>query len=134
MYMMHRKQESRLQPKLSIIFKHQVNHIPQTFGAFSDGRGKYCALAALSKCFGYDVEAHKMIKEPIASSADLIPLTVIEQIEGCVTNGRIDEYPHCTCQTKNYYHYSLLSLLIHLNDYHKMTFSEIGNWLENKGL
>ena len=31
------KQESRLQPKLSIIFKQQVNRIPQTFGAFYDG-------------------------------------------------------------------------------------------------
>ncbi len=134
MDMIHQKQKSRLQPKLSIIFKQQVNHIPQTFGAFSDGGGKYCALAALSKYLGYDVEAHKMIKEAISSSADLIPLTVIERIEGCVTNRRIEEYPHCTCKTKNYYHYSLTSLLIHLNDYHQMTFSEIGNWLENKGL
>jgi hypothetical protein len=25
-------------------------------------------------------------------------------------------------------------LLIHLNDYHKMTFTEIGNWLESKGM
>ena len=134
MNIIHQKQESRLQPKLSIIFKQQINHIPQTFGAFSDGGGKYCALAALSKCFGYDVEAHKTIQNTMTSSADLIPLTVLERIEDCVTNRRIEEYPHCNCKTRNFYHYSLISLLIHLNDYHQMTFSEIGNWLENKGL
>ena len=33
------KQESRLQPKLSIIYR-----IPQTIGAFFDGEGKYRAL------------------------------------------------------------------------------------------
>ena len=128
------KQESRLQPKLSIIFKQQVNRIPQTFGAFYDGEGKYCALSAVSKCFGYDVEAHKMINDARASSAELIPLTVIERIEGCLPIRCIEEYPHCNCKTKNYYHYSLISLLIHLNDYHQMTFLEIGNWLESKGL
>jgi hypothetical protein len=81
---LNEKQESRLQPKLSIIFKQQVNRIPQTFGALYDGEGKYCALAAVSKCFGYDVEAHKMINDAIVSSADLIPPTVIERIEGCL--------------------------------------------------
>lgn len=128
------KQESRLQPKLSIIFKQQVNRIPQSFGTFYDGEGKYCALAAVSKYFGYDVKAHKMINDAVASSPDLIPLTVIERIEGCVPIRGIEEYPHCNCKTKNYYHYSLISLLIHLNDYHQMTFLEIGNWLESKGL
>lgn len=88
------------------------------------------ALAAVSKCFGYDVEAHKMMNDAIASSADLIPPTLIERIEGCLPY--ID--PRCSCKTKNYYHYSLISLLIHLNDYHQMTFLEIGNWLESKGL
>jgi hypothetical protein len=128
------KQESRLQPKLSIIFKQQVNRIPQSFGTFYDGEGKYCALAAVSKYFGHDVKAHKMINDAIASSADLIPLTVIDRIEGCVPTRGNEEYPHCNCKTKNYYHYSLISLLIHLNDYHQMTFLEIGNWLESKGL
>jgi hypothetical protein len=75
---LNEKQESRLQPKLSIIFKQQVNRIPQTFGAFYD-----CAVAAVSKCFDYDVEAHKMMNDAIAS-ADLIPPTVIERIEGCL--------------------------------------------------
>ena len=42
------------------------------------------ALAAVSKCFGYDVEAHKMMNDAIASSADLIPPTLIERIEGCL--------------------------------------------------
>jgi hypothetical protein len=75
---LNEKQESRLQPKLSIIFKQQVNRIPQTFGAIYD-----CAVAAVLKCFDYDVEAHKMMNYAIAS-ADLIPPTVIERIEGCL--------------------------------------------------
>jgi hypothetical protein len=91
-------------------------------------------IVLLQQCQVYDVKAHKMINDAIASSADLIPLTVIERIEGCVQIRCIEEYPHCNCKTKNYYHYSLISLLIHLNDYHQMTFLEIGNWLESKGL
>jgi hypothetical protein len=41
----------------------------------------------------------------------------------------------CFCSKPDYYyHYSLISLLIHLNDYHKMTFTQIGNWLESKDM
>jgi hypothetical protein len=39
------------------------------------------ALAGVSKCFGYDVEAHKMMNDAIASSADLIPPTLMERIK-----------------------------------------------------
>lgn len=41
------KQESRLQPKLSIISKQQVNRIPQTFGAFYDGEGPCSSVKVL---------------------------------------------------------------------------------------
>jgi hypothetical protein len=131
--MMLEKQEHRLQPKLSTILKQELSYIPQTYGAFSDGRGKYCALAAVAKYFGYDVESDKR-KNDVLASSDLIPLTIIERIEDCIPYRRIEEYPRCTCKTKNYFHCSLISLLIHLNDYHQMTFQQIGNWLESKGL
>ncbi len=127
------KQEHQLQPKLSTILKQELSYIPQTYGAFSDGRGKYCALAAVAKYFGYDVESDKRKNGALASS-DLIPLTIIERIEDCIPYRRIEEYPRCTCKTRNYFHCSLISSLIHLNDYHQMTFQQIGNWLESKGL
>jgi hypothetical protein len=94
------KQESLLQPKLSIIFKQQVNRIPQTFGAFYDGDGKYCALAAVSKCFGYDVEAHKMINDATASSADSIPMTVIERIEVVFQSNVLKNIPIATAKRR----------------------------------
>ena len=78
--MMLEKQEHQLQPKLSTILKQELSYIPQTYGAFSDGRGKYCALAAVAKYFGYDVESDKRKNGALASS-DLIPLTIIERIE-----------------------------------------------------
>jgi hypothetical protein len=131
--MMLEKQEHRLQPKLSTILKQELIYIPQTYGAFSDGRGKYFALAALAKYFGYDVESDKR-KNDVLASSDLIPLTIIERIEDRIPYRRIEEYPRCTCKTKNYFHCSLISLLIHLNDYHQMTFQQIGNWSESKGL
>src|SRR2546426_515427 len=62
------------------------------------------------------------------------PPTIIERIEAFVPSRRIDEYPHCTCKTKNYFHYSLVSLPIHVNYYHRMTFQEMGSWLESKGI
>jgi hypothetical protein len=133
MHMMIQKKEHQLQPKLSTILKHEISYIPQAFGTFSDGTGKYCALAALAKYFGYDVQTHKAKNDAFASS-DLIPLIIINRIESFVSDRRIEEYPHCTCKTKNYFHYSLISLLIHLNDYHQMTFQEMGNWLESKDM
>jgi hypothetical protein len=131
--MMLQKREHQLQTKLSTILKQELSHIPQTYGSFSDGSGKYCALAAVAKYFGYDIESDKR-KNDILPSSDLIPLTIIDQIEECIPCRRIEEYPRCTCKTTNYFHCSLISLLIHLNDYHQMTFQEMGNWLESKGL
>jgi hypothetical protein len=130
--MMLQKEHHQLQPKLSMILKEELRYIPQTYGALSDGRGKYCALAAVAKYFGYDVESDKRENDALRSS-DLIPLTVFERIEDCVPYRRIEDRPRCTCETKNYFHCSLISLLIHLNDYHQMTFQQIGDWLESKG-
>jgi hypothetical protein len=131
--MMLQKQEHQLQPKLSSILKRELTYIPQTSGVFSDGTGKYCALAAVAKYLGYDIESDKRKKDNLSSS-DLIPLTIIQQIEDYIPHRRIEEYPRCDCRTRNYFHCSVISLLIHLNDYHQMTFQQIGNWLESKGL
>jgi hypothetical protein len=49
--------EHKIQPKLSTILKHELSSIPQTYGAFSDGNGNYCVLAAVAKYFGYDIES-----------------------------------------------------------------------------
>jgi hypothetical protein len=68
------KQESRLQPKLSIVFNQQVNRIPHTFGAFYDGEGPCRSVKVLRLRCGSTQNA-------IASSADLIPPTLIERIE-----------------------------------------------------
>ncbi len=131
---MLQKPEHKLQPKLSTILKQELINVPQTYGAFSDGNGKYCVLAAVAKYFGYDVESDKDKSTVLAPKSSIIPMTIIEQIEDCIPYRRIEEHPHCKCKTKNYFHYSLMSLLIHLNDYHQMTFQQIGDWLEDKGL
>lgn len=124
---------NQLQPKISSVLKRELAYIPQTFGVFSDGTGKYCALAAVAKYFGYDTESD-VRKDDSMSSSDLIPLNIIQQIEDHVPYRQIDEYPRCDCRTRNYFHCSVISLLIHLNDYHRMTFQQIGHWLESKGL
>jgi hypothetical protein len=131
---MLQKPEHKLQPKLSTILKHELFNIPQTYGAFSDGNGKYCALAAVAKYFGYDVDSDKGKSTTLAPDSSIIPLTIINRIEDCIPHGRIEQYPHCNCKNKNYFRCSLMSLLIHLNDYHQMTFQQIGDWLEDKGL
>jgi hypothetical protein len=59
---------------------------------------------------------------------------LIERIDGFIPYRRIKEYPHCTCNIYIYFHYSLIYLLIHLNDHHQMTSQELGNWLETKGM
>ena len=131
---MLQKPEHKLQPKLSTILKHELFNIPQTYGAFSDGNGKYCALAAVAKYFGYDVDSDKGKSTTLAPDSSIIPLTIINRIEDCIPHGRIEQYPHCNCKNKNYFRCSLMCLLIHLNDYHQMTFQQIGDWLEDKSL
>lgn len=132
------KEQHQIQLKLSTIFKQEVIDIHQAFGSFYDSDGeKYCAISALSKYLGYDIAlASKKIQngknvDPI----ELIPNPILETIENfllyCNPNKRLD----CFCSSPDYYYrYSLISLLIHLNDYHKMTFSQIGNWLESKDM
>ena len=91
-------------------------------------------LAAVAKYFGYDVESNKDESAILASESVMIPMTIIDRIESCIPYRLIEEYPRCNCKTENYFHCSLMSLLIHLNDYHQMTFQQIGDCLEDKGL
>jgi hypothetical protein len=76
---------------------------------------------------------------PLFSSSpfELIPLNILEKIErfGHYGSNSIAKHPMCCDRVlENHYNYSLISLLIHLNDYHHMSFADIGNWLESKGL
>jgi hypothetical protein len=147
-------QQQQIQPKLSTIFRDIVvnsssNDIHQIFGSFvsSDGQG-YCAFTALLKYLGYDVKTsskardnqyHKKsgIEDCNNTNLDSIPPNILEIIEGFAMRTDITKYPlECSsfCPKPPYYFYSMLSLLIHLNDYHKMSFIEIANWLESKDM
>jgi hypothetical protein len=132
--------QQQIQLKLSTIFKQKVIDTPQTFGSFYDDNGKgYCAISALSKYLGYDIAA---IPNKIqnggknTNAAELIPNAFLEKIEkfGVYANPKKD-LTKCFCSRPDYYYgHSLISLLIHLNDYHKMTFTQIGNWLESRDM
>jgi hypothetical protein len=72
-----------------------------------------------------------------SSSFELIPWNILEKIErfSHYSSNSITKHPMCCNRVlENHYDYSLISLLIHLNDYHRMSFADIGNWLESKGL
>jgi hypothetical protein len=148
------QQQQHIQPKLSTIFKDMVvnssNDIHQIFGSFvsSDGQG-YCAFSALLKYLGYDVKTSSRasdiqydnksggIEDYNNTNFDSIPPYILEIIEGFAMGTDITKYPlECSsfCPKPPYYFYSILSLLIHLNDYHKMSFIEIANWLESKDM
>jgi hypothetical protein len=127
------KKQQQLQAKLSTIFKQKISDIPQAYGSLYAKEGKYCALAAIVKYFGYDVAAEKMKDDDITYYLESIPVNIIERIESFAPYNSITDYPKC-CTKSKCYHYSLMCLLIHLNDYHLMTFTEIGNWLQSKGL
>jgi hypothetical protein len=68
------------------------------------------------------------------NAAELIPYAILEMIENFAVYGNDKGNLKCTCSKPDYYHYSLISLLIHLNDHHKMTFTQIGNSLESRGM
>jgi hypothetical protein len=104
---------------------------PQAFGSFYESNGqKYCAISVLSKFLGYDIAAEKKIQnDKDANPEALFPYTILEMIENLAAYGNPRGNPKCFC-----YYYSLISLLIHLNDYHRMTFTGIGNWLESKDM
>jgi hypothetical protein len=134
------QQQQQIQLKLSTIFKHKVVDTPQTFGSFYDANGeKYCAVSVLSKYLGYDIApaVSKKIQngKNNTNPAQLIPSAILEKIENFTTYGSLKKNLSCFCsRPDHYYRYSLISLLIHLNYYHKMTFTQIGNWLESKDM
>jgi len=67
--------------------------------------------------------------------AELFPSDILEMIDNFAVRGDRKGNLECFCSEPDYYyHYSLISLLVHLNDYHKMTFTQIGNWLEKIGI
>jgi hypothetical protein len=133
-----KKNQQQIQLKLSTIFKQKVVDTPQTFGSFYDAYGeKYCAISVLSKYLGYDIAAvsKKIQNGKNTNPAELIPYAILEKIENFTAYGNPKKNLKCFCSRPDYYYrYSLISLLIHLNDYHKMTFTQIGNWLESKDM
>jgi hypothetical protein len=128
-----KKNQEQIQLRLSTIFKQKAIDTPQTFGSFYDANGeKYCAVSVLSKYLGYDI-AVVANKVQNANPAELIPSAILERIDNfSLYQGNAKRELRCFCSRPTYYYrYSLISLLIHLNDHHKMTFTEIGNWLES---
>jgi hypothetical protein len=134
----NQQQHQQIQLKLSTIFKQKVLDTPQTFGSFYDANGeKYCAISVLSKYLGYDIAAtsKKTQNGKNTYPAQLIPNAILEKIENFTAYSNPKKNTKCFCSRPDYlYSHSLISLLIHLNDYHKMTFTQIGNWLESKGI
>jgi hypothetical protein len=137
-----KNQQQQIELKLSTIFKQKVVDTPQTFGSFYDANGeKYCAISVLSKYLGYDIATAALSKKiqngkNNTNPAELIPYAILEKIENFTVYGSNPKKNlKCFCSRPDYYYrYSLISLLIHLNDYHKMTFVQIGNWLESKDM
>jgi hypothetical protein len=133
-----KKNQQQIQLKLSTIFKQKVVDTPQTFGSFYDAYGeKYCAISVLSKYLGYDIAAvsKKIQNGKNTNPAELIPYAILEKIENFTAYGNPKKNLKCFCSRPDYYYrHSLISLLIHLNDSHKMTFTQIGNWLESKDM
>jgi hypothetical protein len=132
-----KKQQEKIQLKLSTIFKQKVIDTPQTFGSFYDANGeKYCAISVLLKYLGYDIAtilSDKIQNGKNTNPAELIPYAILEKIENFTVCDKPKKNLKCFCSRPDYYYrYSLISLLIHLNDYHKMTFTQIGDWLESK--
>jgi hypothetical protein len=133
-----KNQQQRIQLKLSSIFKQKIIDTSQAFGSLYDTNGeKYCAISALSKFFGYDIATASEITQTDKSTnpAEFIPHAILEMIDNFTIYSGSKKNLKCSCSRPDYYyHYSLISLLIHLNDYHKMTFIDIGNWLESKDM
>ena len=136
----HTKQQ-HIQPKLSTIFKQKILDIPQAFGSFVDDDGKkYCAVSAIIKYLGYDmfsssINTAKVQNDKNKAKLELITSDILEVLEDFAPGTGIIKNPlKCFCSKPDYYSYSLITLLLHLNDYHEMTFMQIGNWLESKGM
>ena len=130
-------QRQGIQVRLSTIFKYKVSQTPQSFGSFFESReNRYCAVSVLSKYLGYDIAtaSKKSPDDKIMNPAELIPCDILEMIENFADYISPNSNLKCFCSRPGYYYCSLIVLLIHLNDYHKMTFTQIGNWLESKGM
>lgn len=97
---------------------------------------KYCAVSVISKYLGYDIaaESKKIQNDNNTNPTESIPCAILEMIENFTVYGNPKKNLNCFCKRPYYYYYTLISLLIHLNDYHKMTFTQIGNWLESKDM
>ena len=138
--------QGQIKLMLSTIFKEKIVDTPQAFGCLVDCKGvRYCAISALLKYLGYDIamttaKSSNQIQYDNKNNNNnteigLIPSNVLERLEDFARYGNFRKYPpRCFCSKPDYYFFSIVSLLIHLNDYHKMTFIEIGNWLESKGM
>jgi hypothetical protein len=130
-------QRQGIQVKLSAIFKYKVSETPQSFGSFFESNGKrYCAVSVLSKYLGYDIAtaSEESLDEKNMNPAELIPYDILEMIESFTIQSDPENHLICFCSKPDYYCFSMISILIHLNDYHKMTFAQIGSWLESKGI
>ncbi|MDQ3847895.1 MAG: hypothetical protein M3261_02950, partial [Thermoproteota archaeon] len=71
--------------------------------------------------------------------AQLIPYSILEKTESFAASGSPKNLLHKSfCSRPDFYYYyyrhSLICLLIRLNDYHKMTFTETGDWLQSKAM
>jgi len=130
--------QQQIQLKLSTIFMQKVIDTPQAFGSFYDTNGeKYCAISVLSKYLGFDMAtaSREIQNDKSTNPAELIPYDILEMIENFAAYSNHEGNLKCFCSKPDYYHcYSLISLLIHLNDYHKMTFTQICNWLESRDM
>jgi hypothetical protein len=129
--------QRQIQVKLSTIFKYKVSQTPQSFGSFFESRGnRYCAVSFLSKYLGYDIAtaSKKSPDDKNINPAELIPCDILEMIESYTIQGDPEKRLSCFCSKSDYYCLSMISLLIHLNDYHNMTFAQMGSWLESKGI
>jgi hypothetical protein len=130
-------QRQGIQVRLSTIFKYKVSQTPQSFGSFFESKGnRYCAVSVLSKYLGYDIAtaSKKSPDDKNINPAELIPCDILEMIESYTIQGDPEKRLSCFCSKSDYYCLSMISLLIHLNDYHNMTFAQIGSWLESKGI
>src|SRR5919206_119931 len=107
-----KNQQQQIQLKLSAIFKHKIVDTPQAFRSFYDTNGeRYCAISVLSKYLGYDIakEIHNDKKD--TNPAELFPYDILEMIDNFAVRGNLK----CFCSKPGYYyHYSLISLLVHL--------------------
>src|SRR5918999_420195 len=130
------QQQQQGQLKLSTIFKQKVVDTPQTFRSLYDANGeKYCAISVLSKYLGYDIAAasKKIQNGKNTNPAQLIPNAILEKIENFAAYSNPKKNIKCFCSRPDYfYSYSLISLLIHLNDYQNMILELIARGMFKK--